>query len=52
MSNRLKRAHRRGLVMATRLPRPDILISEPSENDETDHLIEEWIGEAMGSQED
>jgi hypothetical protein len=52
MSNRLKRASRRGLVLATRLPKPGTLIYEPTESDETDHLIEEWIGEAMSSQED
>lgn len=29
-----------------------LVISEPTEEDETDHLIEEWIGEALTSRDD
>lgn len=40
---------RRTRVLISRLPKTQReIISEPTEEDETDHLIEEWIGEALG----
>lgn len=44
--------NRRSLVFAARLRKPDVLISEPTEQDETDHQIEEWIGEALPSRDE
>lgn len=46
---RLKRSRRMALVAPLRPDRP---VPEPTENDETDHLIEEWIGEALNSREE
>lgn len=39
---------RRIRVLISKLDTQREIISEPTEEDETDHLIEEWISEALG----
>lgn len=44
------RKPRKSLLMV-RLDIPDELLAEATENDETDHLIEELVNEALSSSE-